>query len=359
MLKREDIMKNNKSDIFKSAKAALFSCLSEVSFLKVIDASDLMYGDHVQADLIVRLEFPDTKMLLIAEVKGNGQPRQAREAVNQILRYRSKISDAYFVFIAPYISQRAAEICRAENIGYLDLSGNCLLSFDKIFIEKKDYPNQFKEKRVLKSLYSPKAERILRVLLCNPGSEWNIKALAVESGVSLGQVSNVKRILEDREMLTGRRGGFLLNQPEPVLKEWSENYNYRKNNIQEFYSLMNITDIEKAVAAYCRKNRMKYALTGFSGAARMEPAVRYNRAMIYADNLSAKDFSKLSVKAVGSGGNLLLFAPYDEGVFYGPTEIDGIRIVSTIQLYLDLIGFRGRGEEAADILLERVIKKEW
>ena len=40
-------------------------------------------------------------------------------------------------------------------------------------------------KRDLKSQYAPKAERLLRVLLCNPGKKWKIKELALESAVSL------------------------------------------------------------------------------------------------------------------------------------------------------------------------------
>jgi len=298
-------------------------------------------------------------MQLIAEVKRSGQPRLAREAVNQMLRFKDKVSDAYFVFIAPYISPKAAEICQSEGIGYLDLSGNCLLTFDKIFIQKKDYPNQFKEKRDLKSLYAPKAERLLRVLLCNPGKKWKIKELAVESGVSLGQASNVKRVLFDREFISGERGGFGLKQPVALLREWAENYDYRKNEVQEFYSLKDVTDIENTLAAYCDKRKIKYALTGFSGAARIKPAVRYKKAMVYTDNLSEEAFLELSLKAVKSGGNLLLFTPYDDGVFYGSSKVNEVQVASEVQLYVDLQGFRGRGEEAAKALYERIVEKAW
>ena len=175
-------MKQNERGMIESAKAALLSCLSSVRFLRVIDVQEELDSSDVRVDLVVDIELPDRIVQLVGEIKRSGQPRLAREAVNRILRYKSKIPGAYFVFIAPYISQRAADICRAEGVGYLDLSGNCFLLFDTIFIEKKDYPNQFKEKRDLKSLYASKAERILRVLLCNPGRNWNIKALADDSG---------------------------------------------------------------------------------------------------------------------------------------------------------------------------------
>jgi hypothetical protein len=352
-------MKKSDNKIENSAKAALLSCLSKVPFLKVIDIQREYGQKDAIAGLSAIIELPDGVMQLIAEVKNSGQPRLAREAVNQMLRYKDRISDAYFVFIAPYISPKAADICLSEGIGYLDLSGNCLLSFDKIFIQKKDYPNQFKEKRKLKSLYAPKAERLLRALLCNPGKKWKIKELADESGVSLGQSSNVKKVLFDRELISGERGGFSLKEPAALLREWTENYDCRKNEIQEFYSLKSVTDIENALAIYCNNRKIKYALTGFSGAARITPAVRYKKAMVYAADLTEEAFSELSLKAVKSGGNLLHFIPYDDGVFYGSSRVDEIQVASEVQLYLDLQGFRGRGQEAAKVLYERIVEKAW
>jgi hypothetical protein len=353
-------MKQNEKNIENAAKAALLSCLSKIPFLKVTDIQQSS-GETTDRlfDIKTKIRIEDRILNLIAQVKSSGQPRLAREAVNQMLRYKDRIPDANFVFIAPYISPRAAEICESEGIGYLDLSGNCLLSFDKIFIQKTDYPNQYKEKRELKSLYAPKAERILRVLLCNPGKSWKIKELSVESNVSIGQASNVKKVLFDREFISGKRGGFSLEDPVGLLREWAENYDFRKNKVQEFYSLKSVTDIENALAAYLNDMKIKYALTGFSGAARIETAVRYNKAMVYAANLTQDAFSAVSLKTVKSGGNLLLFTPYDDGVFYGSSRVKEIQVASEIQLYLDLKGFRGRGEEAAEVLYERIINKAW
>jgi len=81
--------------------------------------------------------------------------------------------------------------------------------------------------------------------------------------------------------------------------------------------------------------------------------------MVYATDLVEEAFSELSLKAVKSGGNLLLFAPYDDGVFYGSSKVSEIQVASEIQLYLDLQGFRGRGEEAAEVLYERIVEKAW
>jgi hypothetical protein len=65
------------------------------------------------------------------------------------------------------------------------------------------------------------------------------------------------------------------------------------------------------------------------------------------------------LKEVESGANVMLLGPYDEGVFYGTQVIDDIRIVSPIQIYLDLKSYKGGGEEAAEALLREAIKPEW
>jgi hypothetical protein len=65
------------------------------------------------------------------------------------------------------------------------------------------------------------------------------------------------------------------------------------------------------------------------------------------------------LKEVPSGSNITLLKPYDEGVMYGAREVDGVWIVAAIQAYLDLVSFRGRGEEAAEALLDQVIMPKW
>jgi hypothetical protein len=81
--------------------------------------------------------------------------------------------------------------------------------------------------------------------------------------------------------------------------------------------------------------------------------------MAYVDAEEDHLLKLFEFKEVGSGANVTLLMPYDAGVFYGVTAKDESRVVSPVQLYLDLIGFKGRGEEAANALLEEVIKPLW
>ena len=228
-----------------------------------------------------------------------------------------------------------------------------------MYIEQTGNQNPFSLKRDLRSLYSPRAERVLRVLLNGPGRAWKTQELSLEAGVSFGQVSNIKKLLSDREWIERSSKGFTLKEPEKLLTEWAENYSYRKNTIREFYTLKSLAEIETEIATVCTENKVKYALAGFSGAARIAPFVKYQRAMAYTDSSVEKIISLFSLKEVTTGANVLLFTPYDEGVFYGVKEIDNVRTVSPVQLYLDLINMKGRGEEAANEILGKVIKPAW
>ena len=43
---------------------------------------------------------------------------------------------------------------------------------------------------------------------------------------------------------------------------------------------------------------------------------------------------------------VIVLKPYDKGVFYGVQDVNGVSVVSGVQLYLDLKKYRGCGEEA-------------
>jgi hypothetical protein len=262
------------------------------------------------------------------------------------------------LFMAPYISPQSAQICRDAGMGYFDLSGNCLLSFGQVYILIENRPNKFSKRRDLVALYSPKTERILRALLLEPYRPWRTLELSSAAQVSLGMVSNVKRKLGDREWIQETPEGFALTEPEKLLEEWVRNYSFQRNRIQGFYTMKPLAVFEQQFAELCQRKGIKYAFTGFSASNRLAPAVRHQRSMVYVYG-EAEDFVvDLELKTVDSGANVSLLWPYDEGIFYGKIDVDGMKVVNPIQTYLDLMPSRGRGEEAADILLTEVIQKQ-
>lgn len=349
-------------DLERQAVEALLACLEDIPFVQDVETAfqvSQQLSGASRPDGVVKLMLPEGEQLLLLEVKNSGQPKLARGAANQLFRFREAYPDAYGIFAAPYISSQAAAICREAGIGYVDLAGNCRLSFGQVYIQREGQPNPFAQKRDLRSLYSPKAERVLRVLLANPGRPWKIQALADEVGVSVGHTYNVKKLLADREWLRTEPGGFVLSEPSQALAEWAQNYQYDRSQAHDYYSLKPITDVEADLVQVCRGEEVPYALTGFSGAARLAPFVRYQRATAYVAKGLEELVDRLDLKEVPSGANVSLLTPYDEGVLYGACDVDGIQVSSPIQIYLDLQDLGGRSQEAAQFLLEQVIQPTW
>ena len=352
-------MKIDETNIIGKVEDSLRACLQRVPFLEIDSLERGLNLGDAPMDIVANVRVAKQRQRLAIEVKSNGQPRVARTAAYRLARVLESDPGLYGVFAAPYISPRTAEICFQEKIGYLDLAGNCRLAFGQVYIEQQGNPNPFAEKRDLRSLYSPKAARVLRVLLTDPKRPWRTQALAEEADVSLGQVANVKSLLEAREWLGSSESGLLIKDPGSLLTEWYENSNYRKNVPRNYYTLKSIAEIEADLAVACDGEGINYALTGFSGAARYAPSVRYQRAMAYVSRDVERIAKNLSLKEVTSGANVTLLTPYDEGVLYAARSIEGITIASPVQVYIDLLGMKGRGEEAANAILDEVIKRSW
>ena len=122
-------MKLSERDLPRRVEKALSSCLQKVPFLKIRDIAQETGQDDLKPDFLITLEAPAGPQTFAVEVKNTGQPRVAREAINQLLRYSQKSPQTFPVFIAPYISPAAAAICEQEGVGYVDFSGNCRLFF--------------------------------------------------------------------------------------------------------------------------------------------------------------------------------------------------------------------------------------
>ena len=268
-------------ELEQAAKDAVIECFQSIPFLTIKELDAETYLPNLRPDIKFTLEIKDETKLIIVETKTNGEPRIARQAINQLIRYLELQPNAYGVFMAPYISPKSDAICQEAGIGTIDLAGNCNISFNTVYIRNLGNPNPFTRKKYLRSLYTPKAERILRVLLLTGPKEWKMEELAGVSDVSIGQVANVKKLLNDQEWIDSKKVGFSLTDPMALLEDWTENYKFRRNTVLDFYSLLSPSEFEVQLGKVCQERRISYGLTGFSGSSRYAPVVRYQRVMAY------------------------------------------------------------------------------
>jgi hypothetical protein len=349
----------NHVELENKAEEVLRSFFGEIPFLKahLERKSD---EDDSQIDFIADLQVSGAPKKLLIECQSAGEPRFVRDAVLRLDRQRHNDPKAYPVFMAPYISPEAATLCAEQNIGYIDFSGNCRLSTPPLFIHKEGHPNQYLEQRPLRSLYSPKSERILRTLLAlhDPKKSWTLERLAKESTVSLGLVAKVCKLLADKEWIKPDYGWSYLAKPIDLLKDWAQNYGFDRNTERYFYSMQDISELERKLGVMAKIAPKNVTLASFSAASRLAPMVRYQRAYAYVMPQAMPGvIATLKLKEVTSGHNLVLLEPYDEGVLdhRGPIK----EVTTPVQTYLDLVSSKSRGEEAAEFLLNQVIKKAW
>ena len=345
------------ADVSTKGLLAFRECLSVVPSLTIDSIEELPAKDMPDYQAIVRGE--GFKQIVYLEIKTLGTPKSTREAVNLLVRRIQNDPASYGIFVAPYIAPRSAAICKESGIGYVDLSGNCSIAFQQIFINREKSGNQYPFKTGLSSIYSPKSERILRVLLVYPYRTWKAIDLAKEAQVSLGMITQVSKKLIEEEWLKKTSQGISLTQPEKLLVDWSNNYTIKRNVQNNYYSMKPLQDLEIEIADTCRKLNIPYALTGFSASNRLAPMVRGQRAMVYVSRDIDSVAEKVGLKPVESGANIILIQPYDDGVFWNAKSIGDLEISEPVQVYLDLKRYPGRGEEAADFLFREVINPRW
>ena len=67
---------------------------------------------------------------------------------------------------------------------------------------------------------------------------------------------------------------------------------------------------------------------------------------------------RLDLKELVRGGNIRIIRPhYKKSVFYNAQIIKGYKVVSNLQLYLDLYNFKPRGQEHAEYLKKTLKEK--
>lgn len=347
-------MKNRQ--LIKTAKKSVKDCLGDISFIKTI-RSDASLNDS-KSDYIFRIETPLGQKKLYVEIKDNGQPRYARTLIDKLNLLKGDSED-YWIFVAPFISEKTGQMLHNSGIGFVDFAGNCYISFEGIHIQKEGKKNPFLTKRQFKSLFRLKASRILRVLLSSPNRYWKIEKLAKEAQVSTGHVYNIKEELLNREWAHFDKKGLKLNEPERLLQEWCKVYQTEDKPYFSFYSLLASSEFEAKIIKACNDLKVRYALSGLSGAFRLAPFVRYHRVSLYLEDKANEFVKAMELKSVTSGENVTIMKPLDDGVFYDVRRIGEMPVVSPIQLYLDLNVLGDRGKEAADYIFKEVIEPQW
>lgn len=267
------------------------------------------------------------------------------------------------ILCSTYMSNQFSRYCHEHSINYFDLSGNCAIYSNNLLIKISGNKNRYPaSNRAFTSIFertSDVSSTILRILFRDLTNPWKTQALADAAKCSIGQVAKVKKFMSDNDWIEDSPKGFRISSPDAVLRAWSKTYLSKKDQVISCYSLDSISMIEMKLQKLQEEKGIKYYLTGFSGGVRYVPVVRYNKVQVYIErNMIDVAIPWLGCKKVDSGANVEFIIPHSTAIFADHRVIHGEVVVSPVQVYLDLIQQKNRGEELAQAVYKKEIVNE-
>ncbi len=330
------------------AKDSLKRILSDIP-----DSTAWFRADEGGVDFFVTLNTKMGDECLAVDVKARARPDEIVWSADQFALL-NRVHGRCFVpvLMAPYVSTQAADKCKEVGINWADFVGNCEIQLANAFIKVRGIANPYADKRGTASLFTPVAARVVHALLLDPKKRWKVDELAERAEASTGQVSNVRRLLSQQDWIDAGYGGITLKCPEKLLQDWRKHYTPKRDE-RKFFTLESFEEL----TARLEENLAHYALTEFASAEHFAPHTRYQRFAFYtSDEWDTELADELHLRP-GDPANVTVYLGAEGLQFQEKFEF--ARCTSPILTYLDLSLLKGRGQDAADFLLETVIKARW
>lgn len=327
-------------------------------------------------DLEAILPLPGGKAVLAIQCKRELRPSDFRALAERKVFLRGRPRPAVLVLAMPFVSPRLADLCAQSGWSWYDLAGNCHIEVpNAIYLDRRGNEPVHSRSRPTANLSTPEAARVIRALLApqNAGNRWTQRSMETHFGKldipipepSLGLVNKVVKHLRDEAFIESLPdGGFRLSDPLKLLFAWRDAYRFDRHKRHHYFTLLQGKRLRESLANLDLKAGGFAAYAAFSAADIQAPHVRQPKTWLYVAEEYIKPFEELTeATRVESGDNLILLIPDDAGVFYlaDGGSLGDRRMASTnpAQTYVDLSHCGGRGEEAAEAILEQKLKPEW
>ncbi len=321
-------------------------------------------------DLIASGPLPDGgKGRLCVEVKRHFTPSQFLGLVDRPCPqgpYRA----ASRVLAMPRVSPRLASLCAEHGWSWFDLAGNCRLELAGVFLIERSGNQPIRGERLPgANLGTPEAARVVRALLApeNAGRRWTQRDIVghfadlpvLVPAPSLALVNKVVQHLRAEAFLDQRQGGgFTVRDHEGLLRAWRGAYRLARHARHPYFTLLRGKLLQERLL---RAASHRVAFAAFSAADIQAPAVRQPLTWLFVDAFAERELREaLEAKPVDSGENLIVLVADDPAVFY-MTEAGADRPACTnaVQTYVDLAHVGGRGDEAAEAILQQRLRPAW
>lgn len=357
--------------LVKALAAKLDQLLRGVEWLRDCNLKQEVCAPNAAFDLLFTLPLPGGgTAALCVECKSELRPSAFGMLADRVCSPVGRPRAVVRVLALPWVSPRVAELCEEHGWSWFDLAGNYRLDVPGLLrLQHTGNKTALRRPRPAANLSTPEAGRVIRVLLSpeNAAMRWTQREMQkhCRPNVSLGLVNKVVRHLRDEAFIGGAEdGGFRLRDPLKLLFAWRDAYIFDRHERRGYFTLLQGKKLRDAMNALGSRTGGFAVYAAYSAAELQAPHVRQPKTWLYIREPELSRFEEMmEAKRVDSGENMVVLIPDDEGVFY---LSDGVSIgenrmgcTNLVQTYVDLYHCGGRGEEAADALLNQRIKSEW
>jgi hypothetical protein len=332
------------------------------------DAEVLVEGRHGESDshsphLSVSLRVGDQVIELLGKAYAGESSAGLHGVILQLKSDLASAGDAFGFVIAPYLSRERQMLIRAQELGYLDLSGNVRLWRGPLMVHVESAGNPHSRESGVRQAFSGKGSLVPEILLEQPRI-WGVRELARAVGLDPGHVSRVAADLAEARYISRDKQGLRILRPEELLADWAEAYRPPKSrDLQYFSQAPRAAELIEALERAEGGLDIAYALAYQAGASLVSAHASVDRIDVYAADEDAVHWleSVLSARPVDQGANLVIhvLANKDDATIRRRRDIGGLWVVSDVRLYLDLSRYPRRGQEQGEHLLERMLRPRW
>jgi hypothetical protein len=299
---------------------------------------------------------------VLVEVKKTIAPRDIEALLGASLfkRLRAQVQRPIMV-VAPYLSPRSRELLIAEDVGYLDMTGNLRLGlpYPALYLEAQGSDtNPTPEKRRKRGLRGAQVGNLVRALV-DVSPPYGVTELARKAWVDPGYATRILETL-GREALIERAG-----RGKIVGVRWVELLQQRAASLDLLAPHKTTMFISQRGAAETRAalaGESKIVVTGSFAAADLAPvaapALLVICTLLKADELAAR----LKLLPTTTGGDVAIERPENYGPFFNcGFDEAGINVAAPSQVVIDCLSGNGRMPSEGEALIDwmQQDEKKW
>lgn len=301
-----------------------------------------------------------TYATLAVEAKPSFAPRDVERMLGGLSRVLREIaSNVPLLVAAPWLSPRTQQILEAQDINFVDLTGNVLLKLDNPAVYVRSVGSSRNPEPVPSGQVrarGPKAGRLVR-LLADVRPPYGVTEVAAAAGLNAGYVSRLLAEL-DRQALVdrSRRGGVEDVDVPRLLRWWAEAYDvFRANRSELFLAPAGTASALSGLAG--GSAQAKTAVTGSFAAVRLAPVAAPALLLMYAEE-PTRLADELGLLPADSGGNVALLLPFDSVVWERSVTDAGITYAAPSQVVVDCLTGTGRMPAEGEALLDWMARED-